>query len=58
MSSEAREGFYKVIEKNEWRGLKKATPERRGEERQVIEASQEKWYFVFSLIVSWGEEGW
>lgn len=58
MTSEARERFYKVIEKKAWRGLRKAIGKRRGEKRQAIETSKEKWYFTFSLNVSWGEEGW
>lgn len=56
MTSAARERLYKVIEKKVWRGLIKAIGERRGEKRQAIEKSKEKWYFIFS--VSWGEEGW
>jgi len=50
--------FYNVIEKKAWGGLRKAIGERRGEKRQAIETSKDKWNFTFSLSVCWGKEGW
>lgn len=42
MTSEARERFYKVIDKKAWRGFRKAIGKRRGEKRQAIQRSKEK----------------